>query len=345
MIINTSDSYKQRVLQSVAFSFKGNNDNPIPDVLRIETTNVCNDSCIFCGNRKMSRSLGFIREEIVAKAITQGYNMGIKKISFHTTGEPLLHPQLSRFISFAKETGFEYTFFNTNGACTSSETFAEVTLSGIDSIAFSINAINRQDYKLIHGNDDFDRVMKTLEWLYKFRSSNRLSFNLYVSFIKTRYTDYDDDAIKKVFTGKCDEIKIQNVQNIGGFCPDMDSLTVEYSDTFFHYEIPCRIPFKSIVVTYEGYLTACSVDYQNYLVYADLNTCDMADAWNNNIIANLRKRHLTRDVTGLLCDNCANLSESTPSALIPAYATEFNISNISNSEETNSRIERWRKSV
>lgn len=35
-------------------------------------------------------------------------------------------------------------------------------VSGLDSIKFFINAINRDEYKLIHGADGFDVVMKNL---------------------------------------------------------------------------------------------------------------------------------------------------------------------------------------
>jgi hypothetical protein len=315
----------------------------IPDVLRIDVTNACNNKCIFCGNRKMSRPISFIRECIVKKALTQGYDMGIKKASFYATGDPFLHPQLSNFVSLAKEIGFEYAFTNTNGANVSREALIKVVESGIDSIAFSINAINSCDYILIHGKDGLDDAMKNLAWLYGFRESGKSDFNLFVSFIKTSLTNYDEREIKAFFLGKCDEVKIQNVQNIGGFCPEIDFLGVSESDLYFHYEIPCRIPFKSIILTCEGYLTACSVDFQNYLVYADLNFCDMAEAWNNKIMTDLRKRHLSKDVKGLICDNCANNSKLMPCPLIPSHATGFEMEDIFDNNEMESRIREWEK--
>jgi hypothetical protein len=34
---------------------------------------------------------------------------------------------------------------------------------------------------------------------------------------------------------------------------------------------PCPYPFNSVVVTAEGLLTACCMDFENMLAYADLN--------------------------------------------------------------------------
>jgi MoaA/NifB/PqqE/SkfB family radical SAM enzyme len=320
-------SYKDNILRSVSLNPE-NVKSIKPDILRLEVTNVCNDRCLFCGNRKMSRPVGFIKESIVKKALIQARAMGIQKVSFYTIGEPLLHPGLANFVKMAKDQKFDYAFLNTNGGVASEEKMRILVGSGIDSIAFSINAINKKDYEIIHGKNDFDNVVEKLKWLYYYRNSNKLTFNLYVSFIKTRITDYDEDKIRLFFSDMCDEVRIQNVQNIGGFFPEISEFGVACSDLYFHYELPCRLLFKSITVTCEGYLTACSVDYQNYLVYADLNTDDMSDAWRNQIIVELRERHLQKNVKGLICDNCVHCVQDTPQPLLMKFAVPFNMRDI-----------------
>ena len=314
----------------------------MPEVLRIETTNACNNSCIFCGNRKMTRKINFIDEQIVHKALIQAYGMKIRKVQFYTIGEPFLHAELPKFISMAKDIGFEYIFTNTNGGFLTKSLFKEVIEAGVSSIAFSINAINKKDYELIHGKDNFDGALDNLIWLNQYRHNGKHNFNLYVSFIKTKFTSYPENEIRKFFADKCDEVRIMNVQNIGGFLPEIDTLSVDNSDIFWHYEIPCRLLFKSVIVTCEGYLTACSVDFQNYLVYADLNTEDMNISWNNDVMKNLRKRHLSGDVKNLICDNCANNSIAQPLPLMHEYATEFNVARIVYPCETHERIDDWR---
>ena len=43
------------------------------------------------------------------------------------------------------------------------------------------------------------------------------------------------------------------------------------------------MPFNRIHVTWEGYLTLCCVDYQNYLIVEDLNKISLWDAYTVNI--------------------------------------------------------------
>ena len=55
---------------------------------------------------------------------------------------------------------------------------------------------------------------------------------------------------------------------------------------------------------YEGYLTVCCTDFQNYFVYADLNKESLRASWNNEYITKLRKRHLEGEIEGMPCVSC-----------------------------------------
>jgi hypothetical protein len=64
--------------------------------------------------------------------------------------------------------------------------------------------------------------------------------------------------------------------------------------------------FNRLHVTYEGYLTACCVDYENDLTYSDINQKDFSlkDEWNNKIIQKLRLKHLDKKLENTLCHGC-----------------------------------------
>jgi hypothetical protein len=59
-------------------------------------------------------------------------------------------------------------------------------------------------------------------------------------------------------------------------------------------------------VSSEGYLTACVVDYQNALIIADLNHENIKDAWISKKYREFRKKHLTKDLANIICNNCRN---------------------------------------
>ena len=59
-------------------------------------------------------------------------------------------------------------------------------------------------------------------------------------------------------------------------------------------------------LTCEGYLTACCIDYDLDLVYADFKNkkVSLAELWNNSLITKLRNKHLKNNLTKTLCQNC-----------------------------------------
>lgn len=77
----------------------------------LEITNVCNRSCAFCpGTRREPRFLGetdFLR-------LLDRLRPWTDYLYFHLMGEPLLHPDLGRFLALAGERGFR-VILTTNG--------------------------------------------------------------------------------------------------------------------------------------------------------------------------------------------------------------------------------------
>ena len=75
-----------------------------PRIIDLEATNTCNFRCVFCptGNRSMKRPSGFMREDLFRGVIDQCVDRchGVRFIGW---GEPLLHPEIVKFVSYATE--------------------------------------------------------------------------------------------------------------------------------------------------------------------------------------------------------------------------------------------------
>ncbi|MFA5138381.1 MAG: radical SAM/SPASM domain-containing protein [Elusimicrobiota bacterium] len=77
----------------------------------IEITNVCNLSCPFCP--KTARPPAFMTPALFEKILT-GVAGKAEDLYFHVLGEPLLHPELGRFLDSSAERGFRVRLV-TNG--------------------------------------------------------------------------------------------------------------------------------------------------------------------------------------------------------------------------------------
>src|SRR5436190_21679361 len=81
----------------------------------LELTNDCNFSCSYCPIREMSRSTGYMSARNAFQQLNAAKKEGYRVVTFHVLGEPLLHPQATRIISYASNLGFS-TILTTNGS-------------------------------------------------------------------------------------------------------------------------------------------------------------------------------------------------------------------------------------
>lgn len=316
--------------------------------LLIEVTNACNSNCIFCANNKMQRKRKFINEELVIKVLNESFELGTREVGFYTTGESLLNKDIAKYIKIAKELGFNYVYLTTNAILLNEQKIEEIIDAGIDSIKLSINGINNSDYKFIHGLDAYERVMNNLKNLYNYRKLKNLKYKIFVSYIATRYTDYDIEKIKRNFSNWCDEVAIVNVRNQSGLMPEITNLLSCYNtDNKIPAErlVPCHYVFDTINVSCEGYLTACCTDFENYLAYANINNTSLKDAWHNELITSLRKKHLENELENTLCNNCINNSKCIPKPLSKNYVESEITKDIFENDKVTDRIKKYKNMI
>ena len=296
--MNTIESRVNNILNNKK-NFNETPEFPKKNLL-IEVTNYCNNKCLFCANRKMTRKKSFINKKTLAKVLKECYNLGSTEVGFYATGEPLINKNLEQYVLLAKKIGYSYVYITTNGILANKDRVDRLFRNGLDSIKFSINALNREKYKLIHGTDSFNTVIKNLEDVYKLKKEKYQNKKVSVSYIMTKYTFAPKDKIKDFFSVISDEVIVNIARNQGGLIKEIDYL-VDVSDNI---KLPCFYVFNSVNITCEGYLTACCMDFQNYLAYADLNKVSVKEAWNNSLITNIRKMHLQNNLNKTICSNC-----------------------------------------
>ena len=304
-------------------SFEKSATPPFPTKnLLLETTNFCNHKCIFCANSKMTRKRGFINEELAYSVLEQAYSLGMREVGFYATGEPLMNKNLEKYVKKAKKTGYDYIYLTTNGALMTEERAVGLLEAGIDSVKFSINAGTEESYEKIHGHNNFHQVIDNLRRLDALRKINNPQMKLFVSYIINRINIDEQQTLKQLVGNYVDDILFVNVANQSGLmCEEVKRLTVEHDEHDFNITIPCFQAFHTVNVSYEGYLTACCADFQNYLAVADLNEVSLKDAWDSEAFCKLRDKHLTDSLEGTLCYNCAYNCKQSIAPLVSKYAT------------------------
>tara|TARA_Y100000034_G_C6900171_1_gene416052 strand:+ start:2153 stop:3259 length:1107 start_codon:yes stop_codon:yes gene_type:complete len=279
-----------------------------PSNALVELTAGCNHSCVFCANPRMKIQGKKLDIDIYKKFVSEGKELGLKEIGFYMRGEPLLDKRLRTFIEIASKAGIKYIYITTNGARANIAKVKELIDAGLSSIKFSINAASRDAYRLVHGKDDFDKVIKNLKDLHEYKNKSDKEFKIMASFVVTKFTEDEIDEFKRVVIPYVDDAKILGVH--GQMGQSLEELTILESTKLtapfdkIDKAKPCPMLWNRIHLTQDGLLSLCCVDYDNNLIYADLRETTLKEAWNNKIINNMRERHTNGNIKGTLCYNC-----------------------------------------
>ena len=281
---------------------------PFPKIIKIDICNVCNYSCVFCPQARQHNKIGCIDKDLCYSIIKDSYNAGARELCLSMTGEPLLNMELENYVRYAKAIGYTYVFLNTNGYLLNEERTERLLSAGIDSVKVSVNAA-RKSYQVVHGVDAFDRVIENIKKFSEIKQQKRYSCSLYVSYIALKPTLEEAGLIKEILASYVDEIVVMNANTRGGSVYEEKS-KIYIGEDEFSFQYPCSQLFNNAYVTAEGYMIICCQDFENLTVVADLHRENIVDAWNNKIFTDFRRKYLSHDLTGTLCQNCIyNTSE------------------------------------
>ena len=152
----------------------------------IEVTTRCNYNCIYCFRRNLSiNDIGDMSPDLYYRIINEAAEAGATKVVFSGWGEPLLHPKILDFISYAKSKGMS-VLLNTNGYFLI-EYIDVLHELGVDNIAVSIDAASHDTYELIRRGGDLPRIIKALLKLKRLRIKSMSPPTLHIHFTLNKY--------------------------------------------------------------------------------------------------------------------------------------------------------------
>ena len=62
----------------------------LPEIVQIESTNICNAKCVFCPRDEMHRRQGIMSFELFMKIVDDCVALGITHVRVHNYGEPFV---------------------------------------------------------------------------------------------------------------------------------------------------------------------------------------------------------------------------------------------------------------
>jgi MoaA/NifB/PqqE/SkfB family radical SAM enzyme len=291
---------------------------PAPKSVKIEISPRCNYRCGFCALRTREVQPKWDMDFGLFKRVTREMReAGVEEIGVFYLGESFMNPRLLvDCIAYVKgELGMPYVFLTSNASMAFPEAVEECMKAGLDSLKWSMNAADEQQFEKIMGvaGKLFHTALDNVKSAWEVRKRGGYKTGLYASSIR-----YDGEQLSKMeellnarVRPYVDQHYWLPLYSMGAFAVQREH-ELGYRPTAgnqgrigaLREPLPCWSAFTEGHVTAEGKLSACCFDATANWTMGDLTKLSFMEAWNSAPFVKLREAHLKKDVRGTVCENC-----------------------------------------
>jgi radical SAM family protein/iron-sulfur cluster protein len=252
-----------------------------PDIVQIESTNICNAKCVFCPRDEMHRRQGVMEMDLYKKIVDECAALGITHVRVHNYGEPFLDRQLVEKVRYAKERGIKEVGMISNGSLITEEIARGMIEAGLDAINISVDASGKETFERTRVNLDFDEVIANIRGLVRIRAElGRTHPKLILSFVRQGNTA-EEQAFIREWSSVADKIHITDLHNWAG--------TLNHQSDVRY---PCYRLWLTFTVLWDGRVSLCCADFDGRHILGDLRTGTIASVWNSPAYRAVRSQHL-----------------------------------------------------
>jgi radical SAM protein with 4Fe4S-binding SPASM domain len=278
---------------------------PIPRSAKIELTSRCDMRCYFCASVTRAQEQSDMEPALYRRLARELRAAGVERLGLFYIGESMLYEDLPGAIRYAKEEcRFPYVFLTTNGLSATPERLRVCFEAGLDSLKFAINWSPPQ-FQAITGvpASELDTILanvkqaRSVRDAVEFETGHRCA--LYSSSLR-----YDETQPRRMQPVLDEVLRCVDHHYWLPLLGHPDSPREPGGRPVPVKALPCGPLFAEAHVTWDGKLSACSLDASARFHVADLNTTSITEAWHSEAFQELRAHHLRHDVKGTRCRQC-----------------------------------------
>lgn len=253
----------------------------LPEIVQIESTNICNARCVFCPRDQMHRRQGVMDEALFRKVADDCAALGIRHVRLHNYGEPFVDRHLTDKVAYAKQKGIAEVGVISNGSLIDEQVARGVIEAGLDAINISVDASGREVFERTRVGLEYDKVIANIERLVRIRAElGRTHPKLILSFVRQDNSD-EERAFIDHWRTIADKIHITDLHNWAGTL-NRDS-DVRY---------PCYRQWLTFTVLWDGRVSLCCADFDGRVILGDMRTSNIRDIWESETYRQVRREHL-----------------------------------------------------
>lgn len=295
--------------------------NEFPAIVNLEVfRGQCPCRCMHCPvgmvepQERVARfGLGGMKLELLRKIATEIAEHPPAVLRVHSTGEPLLWPDLSDALAIIRDCGVSSWLFTS--AITANQMLLREICQTMRVIEISVNSVSRKDYEATKGIDAFDLVVQNIRFMREV-IGNQKSVRLIVSRVQSN-DQWADAAFVAYWksSGLVDDVFVRSMHTYNNLIPAL-SVNAEENDSSgaCHHE-PCLVHWARFNISSSGKAIVCfnelfKPEIHPDLVYGDVNELPIATIWLGEKMQAVRSAELADDYSNpmiykeLPCKTC-----------------------------------------
>ena len=272
----------------------------LPDIVQIESTNICNARCVFCPRDQMHRRQGVMEDGLYRKIVDECAALGIRHVRLHNYGEPFVDRALPAKVAYAKARGIAEVGVISNGSLVTEDVARAVIDAGLDAINISVDASGQAVFEQTRLGLKYDRVIANIERLVRLRREmNRTRPKLILSFVR-QGNSADEEAFIARWSAVADKVHVTDLHNWAG------TLDARADITF-----PCYRQWLTFTILWDGRVSLCCADFDARVVLGDLRSSTIREIWESDAYRRVRREHLESGGPGI-CRSCDLPKKDSP---------------------------------
>lgn len=279
-----------------------------PMMLVLSFAYPCNALCPHCPYtnstiRKEYRDAPYMDESLFRKIADESGQYGaLLRIS--GGGEPMLHPQATELLAYAKATGCQIGLI-TNGSKFDEENTRALVDAGVDLIEFSVDACDPENYSRVRKGLDWQTLVTNVKRFLDVRGKKRGTSKIIASCVNQ--DGIDVDAVERFWVGDIGvDYLIKRKFLTWGDNTGLDGAkSADPSQYLNTDEIPCPFIFERLNIDSRGNVMVCGYDISAHTSMGNVNKQSIRDIWHGPGFQYYRDRHLSgRGKEISLCARC-----------------------------------------
>ncbi len=272
----------------------------LPEIVQIESTNICNAKCVFCPRDEMHRRQGVMDDALFRRVVDDCAALGIRHVRLHNYGEPFVDRGLVEKIAYTKSRGIPEVGVISNGSLITDEIARGIVTAGLDAINISVDASGKTVFEETRVGLKYDKVIANIERLVRVRAElGSARPRLILSFVRQSNSEEERSFIEQ-WRKVADKVHVTDLHNWAG------TLNRSADGGF-----PCYRPWLTFTVLWDGRVALCCADFDGKIILGDMRTSSIREIWNSDTYRRVRREHL-QDGGPAICRSCDLPKKDSP---------------------------------